>query len=325
MTKIVIRLSAHLRIGLGHAVRMGALVEALTRYPQFRDQENEYVIVGEGDLWRPYFPAHFSHLVWPDDRPLDDLELNCDLWLHDHPLRPFKRPKGAQHVVVIDDYGGDVDGDLIANGSVLAAKMAYVKEPQKRLLGAKYALMRPQWSSANWGGTNSNSIVVILGSGPEAAHFGYEWAQILGANHLDLTFDFVIGGGFFDTEALRAKLSPRMKLHQALSPEALTALLSKARLCITTGGMIAYEVITMGVPALIMPQLEDLRDEIGFFARINACYDLSQYHQKEWPRVFMQFLNDPKGLSEMSKSQKSALDGQGIRRVCDAVISLIKA
>jgi len=322
MIKIIIRLSAHNRIGLGHAVRMGALVAGLRQMPDL--PETEWVMVGEGDLWRPFFPFSMKHIFWPDEQAINDQDWPCHLWLHDHPLRPLHRLQGPKQMVVIDDYGGSVGGDLIINGSVLAAQTHYEPSPARLLLGANFALMRPQWAKATWCGHKGTNLVIILGSGPEASQFGCEWAERLSELSIDWQLHFIIGAGFHNQDALKRALPLKAHLHQALSPDEMIALLSQSRLCITTGGMIAYEVITMGVPALIMPQLDDLKAEIDYFADKGGCVDLSQTPKGQWMSLLLSRLSDEGWLNHMSKCQKSLMDGRGIGRICAEIGSLIK-
>jgi len=326
MHKLLVRLSANRVIGMGHAVRTGALVHALLAQGVISE---EIVVLGEGDLWRPFFPPSAQHLCMSDEVGIAEalVDNGFDLAIIDYPFPKSgdwdALKQAAKATIAIDDWGGNVAADMIFNGTVLERFHIYDEAVSSLIFkGADYTLLRPEFANHSWYGTDNDRITVVIGSGEAARDWAFglmqDWPQALMKRA-----HFVVGAGFDRFEALQSLAQSRhITLKRGLDAACLVNLLCKSRLALTTGGMIAYEVIALNVPALINPQIDNLIDEIAWFSERGACIDLGFEGARDFAAVYAQILalyEDSARLQAMSACQAALLDGRGLYRICDEI------
>lgn len=331
MLSLLVRLSANAEIGMGHAVRTGALVKELLAQGVISE---DIIVLGEGDLWRPFFPPTAQYLSMSDeDGILEGLvDKAFDLAVIDYPFpkdgdwAALKR--AAKATIAIDDWGGNVAADIIFNGTVL--ERFHIYDAAQRALvfkGADYTLLRPEFATHSWSGADNDRVTVVIGSGEAARDWAFGLMQNWPAALVDRAH-FVVGAGFDRFEALQALAqSHQITLKRGLDATCLVNLLCKSRLAITTGGMIAYEVIALNVPALINPQIDNLIDEIAWFASHGACIDLGLEGAKDFEAVFTHILalyEDRARLLMMAQHQAAILDGRGLYRLCDEIKNYLR-
>lgn len=325
MRRVLLRLSAHATIGLGHAVRLGGLIAKLRALGLI----GHLSVVGEGDLWRPFIPDADHIAIKDGDVP--SVEEHYDLIIHDYPFDDHEAWAFYRSLtpllVAIDDWGRGYGADLIFNGTVIEKYHQYadLSPHSKVFCGADYTLLRPEFAEKKWLGPDSNTVSLIIGSGEMAAR----WALRLAQNWPDaVAAQMVVGGGFTELDALKDIISDKnIMLFQGLSGPDLADLICQSRLALCTGGMIAYEVVALHAPAIIFPQIDNLVDEIAFFDTHQACFDLGFSHDGEGGgmnmarllALFWRLYDDEKALMRMSKAQSSLMDGRGVYRIAELI------
>ena len=119
-------------------------------------------------------------------------------------------------------------------------------------------------------------MTIVVGSGHRAA----EWALSLAAGEVD-TGDWgdatmIVGGTFPDIDELRARCGTQgirfARLNKEMAPLASSTVakqmartLASSTVALTTGGMIVYECVAMGVPTVVYPQEQNLVGECAWF------------------------------------------------------------
>lgn len=323
-TRLVLRLDAG-PVGLGHAARVSGILAALG--PGF-----DPVLVGTGQGLENFF----SGLARIDSaKPLSELclDLGAEALLIDIPVYPpgffDDVRKLSIPVVCIDDVGGEVDADLIVNGTILEDYHRYPKaRPScEKLLGGLYTLLRPAFGSTPWKRPSAPSVTIIVGSGPRArdwAHWllrpglaGPEWGRVT----------MVVGAAFADPEALSSRTrAAGITLRQGLQATEMAELLSGSSICLITGGMILYEALATGIPAVVFPQIPNLIPEAewlgsrGYIENLGFEGGFDQALVKDRVEAL---LADPEGCAAMSNRQRELIDGRGIERAAQAIRTLV--
>lgn len=139
----------------------------------------------------------------------------------------------------------------------------------------------------------------------------------------ELNIDVVIGplaGGELIRSA--AEGQDRVTLHEA--PSDLSDLIMNADIVVTAGGMTLWEVLTQGVPAIVIILAENQRPHSEFLAELGII-DLIGNHQEATATVFgdavRNLIADPERRLEMSARATAFCDGKGPARVADALFS----
>lgn len=238
------------------------------------------------------------------------------------------RPPVAPVTVVIDDCGDrDLPVDLIINGSFAAQKLAYNTRGQTiLLLGAAYALLRPEFASLPPRKIlpEGQRVLVTVGGAdphdltPRLTH--WVRAALPGA-----TINVVVGP-FFDfgrfQSSTRTIDDPNVSLH--VKPKSMRDLMQRADLAVTGGGQTTYELAATGTPALAIRLAAN--QSLGLDA-LAAAGTLEVVGEALAPdletrvrRAVAQLSGDTAKRSRMSINGRELVDGNGVHRAAAAIL-----
>lgn len=327
--RVLLRVDANSMVGMGHATRLSALVGLLrTRC--------DLVVAGNDETLKSAFPHTPIRALVSEDSPEFRKVLETfkpALVIVDLPpsgARPWEmiRDWTSVPIVALDDEGGELDADLIINGTVLEQYHRYKCPSGARVLcGVQYSMIRPVFSAHPWQRANT-SVAIVVGSGEHAE----AWALMLTSGTVNMTtwgmVRMVVGPSFQEYSRLES-LCQQIGIHlqQAISGEALASLISNSAVALITGGMIVYETLAMGVPAVVFPQVPNLVPEAKWFSDQGAILDL-KYDGGMDPIAVEEavgsLLRNRKAALAMSAVQRSMVDGRGLHRAAAAVDALLR-
>ena len=137
-------------------------------------------------------------------------------------------------------------------------------------------MVRPAFRGVRWHQPEMRNVVIVAGSGRVA----HDWAFLVVGNTVDRTnwgaVSLVVGATFEVRDLLaRQCAASGVRLHIGLSATDLAAQFAHAGVALITGGMVVYEAVTVGVPALVFPQLANLVDEAAWFAERGCIHNLT--------------------------------------------------
>jgi len=321
---IVLRLDADHRTGLAHAVRVRNLLASLAT-------EVRSSVVGSGDSLPKFFPD--SPIAQPSNM-LDLIRVanESDALLIDLPaVREVAWAKLAETVhvpmIVVDDYGGDIQADLIVNGTVIDAYHKYPAQVRdgRIFCGGQYALLHPAFGETQWHRDRAEGITVVVGGGDRAVRWAF--ALVGGSPHFAAEMAIVVGHSFPDAASLKSRCAAQgVAFHQALDSPELAKLLSASAVAIVTGGMIVYECLALGVPAIIFPQEQNLVREADWFERKGYVVNLGHEGGMNINAVAAtanELLADADRLAALSAAGRAIIDGKGTLRVAAAIDELL--
>lgn len=323
-------LDAGHEIGLGHATRVAGILRQL-------GGQQRVVVAGDGVQLDAMFgaarrmpqatPATMAALfdaVAPDLVLVDRPGMAAGWW------QALDAAAVDIPLVLIDDYGGQFPVDLVINGTVLDEYHHYSRlRPHARTLaGPAYALVRPQFAQQPWSDPVEPSVLIVAGGGDAAR----DWALMLVSGALDLApwgkVGMIVGAAFPELGALAAACARQgVTLESGVAAERMAQALSQAALALTTGGMIVYEAVAAGVPALVFPQMANLVDEASWFAGQGAIADLGAaggMHPAAVSDVVTRLLARRAERVAMSQRQRVLLDGQGMQRAAASIELLLE-
>lgn len=328
---ILVRLDANHRIGLAHAIRVSAILDLLKA-------QHRVTVAGAGELIADFFSRQQLLPASVEDHNAFFLlidEFRPDLIVVDHPRlgHSFWHGLGVSAgnipVVAIDDEGGEVDADLVINGTVLDQYHHYpLLRPQAGLLlGREYALIRPVFGATPWRNPRESSVVIVVGSADRAR----DWALQLMSGKVDLSnwgkVRMIVGRAFPDMARLQHDCDALgVSLESGLSGERMAEALSQASVALITGGMIVYEALAVGVPAIVFPQIENLIPEAKWFAQRGCIVDLGYEGGMDSGLVseaVCRMLDSSSERLAMSSSQRATIDGRGMARAAQAIDGLL--
>lgn len=320
--RLLVRLDAG-PAGLGHAVRVSGVLGLMS-------PKVDLLLVGQGEGLQDWFPK----LLPIDPESPGGLTAICeaerpDAILLDLPRYPpslFAELRAiGLPLVCIDDWGGGIDADIIINGTVLDEYHRYsdVRPDATLLLGGAYTLVRPAFGGNPWVDPPSPSVTIVIGSGERASAWAY---RLLGPGIERCAWGavtMVVGAAFPERDRLAAiATAGGVFLRHGLTAQALADLLSASSVALITGGMIVYEALAVGVPAVVFPQLENLIAEANFLADLGCIEDLGFDGGMVPINVetsVLSLLADRPRRIDMSARQRSLIDGRGMERAALAI------
>jgi len=197
----------------------------------------------------------------------------------------------------------------------------------RRLLGPRYALLRPEFSELRKRARRDGAVRRILVSfgGVDAAN---ETAKAIAAIRAlawpGLEVDVVIGAAspHADEIACLCALPPPFRLHR--QAQNMAELMAAADLALGAGGSTTWERCCLGLPALqvaIAPNQEapsQALAEVGLVTYLGRGSSLTAERLRE---ALAAAAADPSSLRRRSSAMRALVDGEGRRRVAAAMLA----
>jgi spore coat polysaccharide biosynthesis predicted glycosyltransferase SpsG/RimJ/RimL family protein N-acetyltransferase len=298
MSTLVLRADGGPGIGWGHLGRCLALAQA------WRDGGGEVALVAEQipDSWRDRYRTEGVRIEQPGAPPPHAAWVVLDGYQLGASAQRWARSAGAQ-VAVIDDHGtsGASDADIVVDQNLGASASAYAALPStaRLLVGPSYALLRRDVLAAR----AAHEIA------PDVARLA---VALGGAAPSDLvaTVDAALA------DARLAAIEPVRLRGQA----DVGALLATCDLAIAAAGSTSLELLAIGVPAVVLPIVDNQMPVARALADHDAAVVLRPSAAAEEIAAAASVLaGDLDARQQLSATGRALVDGFGARRVVAAM------
>jgi UDP-2,4-diacetamido-2,4,6-trideoxy-beta-L-altropyranose hydrolase len=344
--EFIIRVDASTFIGTGHLFRCLALADELNHRGAniiFICKEEEGNLIGfiEKKGYSLYRLPRSIELA--EDRELTKKILedrsNCPDWLIiDHyDINISYESLLREHVkkiMIIDDLADRRhDCDLLLDQTYSKNDNRYnglVPENCIQLLGPKYAILRPQFQKANEnlrkrdGGVNR--ILVFMG-GADSKNIT---SKVLRAIHMlgrsDIAIDVIIGNlnPYHDEIKILTSKIPNTSCHHNV--ENMAELILAADLCIGAGGTTTWERCCVGLPTITIILAENQKNILESLDKEGALINLGWYQNvtvNNIKEAIEGLIDNHQKVVSVSDKSRRLVDGKGVNRVCDTMISMV--
>jgi len=327
--RLLVRVDALHALGLAHAVRCANLIQSLPNKP-------DLVVMGDGPL-SDFFPQAEiipASGVRPEHLAKHALVKHFDAVLIDHPSFrdedwTYLASAMPLPLIVLNDYGGNIQADLIINGTVLPEYHHY--PPQSRsgeiLAGASYAMLHPNFAQHRWHSETGNTLIIIAGGGKRAKDWVLNLCEYSPIFSEWDDIHVVVGKTFPELATLRERCRKfNANVFCGISSTELAAMLAESTLALITGGMIVYECLAIGIPSVVFPQEKNLIAEADFFTRHGCISNLTYSKGMDNANTEMHISalkSDLNTLKSMSKNGHAIVDGHGMERAAQAVQTVL--
>lgn len=350
MINIIFRVDSSRKIGSGHLIRCRTLAESLQRKGAnvkfiCRDLPGNLIYLLEDRFSVIVLPARSASCIFENDiqhlgvsqlkdadetisslvdtKPdwliIDHYDLD---WQWEEALYPY-----VKQIMVIDDLAnrGHSCNVLLDQNEVLDRQNRYqdlVPESCLLLLGAKYALVRPEYvsyrSNPIYRSGSLKDILVFFG-GSDLQNITEKALIALSDPALkSILVDVVVGASNSNKERLErlATERPNTKIH-GYRPH-LADLMAKADLAIGAGGATTWERCCLGLPALVVSLAENQvpicqnLDQKGIIQYLGKAEEVTSDKIRE---NVLYFSREACLLVEMSNQARTCVDGLGTIRV----------
>lgn len=195
------------------------------------------------------------------------------------------------------------------------------------LLGVDYYILAPELRAfsekANCSQGGKLNVVIFCGGND---HRGFTKIALdeLKSFRDALIITVILGAATPDGEHRVSMLRKQgIKAHFNL-PE-LASLFFEADLAITTAGNTLFDLAAIGIPAIALSTRERQMVTARFFSEQGYCYDAGSTEQEvraNLAKIIPEIIDNPEVLSAKARQGKNTVDGNGISRVAEEIVSL---
>jgi spore coat polysaccharide biosynthesis predicted glycosyltransferase SpsG len=227
----------------------------------------------------------------------------------------------------IDDVGEALPSNVVINGAVAGQFRDYqeISPPQLFLLGPDYIPLRAEFAEPGPDATEparTNLLLTFGGGDPK----GYTLRAIQAVETMPaMTVDLVLGAAFADAEEVKDAArgsSNEFIIHHPTTD--IRALMRRAKLAVSAGGITLYELLTQQVPTLAAPASEREAGDIAELDRRGAVVQLppAMFGQPERLAGTVSQLRDDDGKRrQMADAGSGIVDGRGTERIVETVLA----
>lgn len=313
--EVFIRADANREIGWGHVVRSGALADGLrARGHRVTWLVKESDAEAERRLRRRFrvirLRRELLEEIPPAMQPGDWLVIDRYGWrATEH--RAF-RSEGFK-VLAIDDVGpGAFAPDLLLNPNPGADRVPYRTAPwTKRLLGAKYVLLRREFRKAEPRSRPGKGRILVSFGG------GDRWGAAARVCRL-------LPDGVEATVVVGPSGSPLKgpRIVRGATAAQMKRLMERSDAAIVPPSSICWELARVGVPAAILGTADNQSRVERSLRTAGAAFPLGWHRRvKDGPlrRRLATFLGDAAGRARAARRLRRLVDGKGVERVIEAM------
>ncbi|MBN2564006.1 MAG: UDP-2,4-diacetamido-2,4,6-trideoxy-beta-L-altropyranose hydrolase [Phycisphaerae bacterium] len=341
---LIIRADASASVGTGHVMRClalaqawqaggGRVVLASAKCPEGLSQRIEASGVSFVSLESAHPDAADLESTLALQKQHDSRWLVVDGYHFDLVFQRAIRSAGFR-LMVIDDYAhlSAYEADILLNQNIGADKLIYaVNREAIRLLGPRYALLRPEFLSAR-------SLERVV---PEQA--GNILVTMGGSDHPNVTARVLRAIRSLDFPGLTARIvvgpaSPHRVELECLAAEPgavrvdllhdvrdMPGLMAWADLAVTAGGSTCWELAFRGVPMLVAVLAENQRAIAAGLEEKSAGINLGEersLHPEDIAGHIQSLAADAARRRRMSAAGRALVDGRGTARVVGKMLEL---
>lgn len=239
-------------------------------------------------------------------------------------------------ILVIDDLADRVhECDLLLDQNLVPnLQQRYDGKLPARgvaLLGPEYALLQPVYSELRpqvqprVGAIRR--LLVFFGGADNDNLTGRVLEAFIGLNRPDVAVDVVITAAMRHAESVRRQIASRDNIHLHTGLPTLAHLIFRSDLAIGAGGATSWERLCLGLPALVITLADNQRPLAEGLQQAGLIRWLGHSDVTTVDAIadaLAELLRD--GLDESwSRNCLDAVDGQGLRRVCTAMLLDVNA
>lgn len=234
--------------------------------------------------------------------------------------------KESCKVLCLDDNGiGSTKADLVINGIV---RSPYTQTYEHILFGPKYIILNLPATISPIKIINKKVAKVLLsfgGSDPNNITL-YALNNLIDLEDIEITV--CIGPAFKKTlvDTINKMIDGHKNIN-VIRVDDISSYIIESDLCIVSGGITLFEVAYLGVPSIVICQVDHQVETAKLFEANNACLNLglhSELGEEHLKQEFFNIINDYQRREELSMASKLYVDGKGIERIEREIIKILK-
>jgi UDP-2,4-diacetamido-2,4,6-trideoxy-beta-L-altropyranose hydrolase len=332
MKSILFRADGSKEIGMGHIVRCLALADELKN----NNPDLEVVFITKYEVGKRIIEEKDYNVILATDDGIiqiknladeDTLLITDFLDTDNQYISEIKKTAGLG-VISIDNNTKlkRIDADIVINANVFDDGDKKVIGSTRYFLGPKYMILREEFEVAHKEKKkikNKVETILVMFGGTDPGGYTIKVADALKNIHDGVHINLILGPAFSYSNKLDEVLSEtNRKFDLLLSPKNLIEIMKNADIAITAAGIVLYELATLGIPSIVLPQAKHQEDIAKTFEKSRACVNIGIYPSGELIyNSTIRLMEDDPLRRQLSENAQQFVDGKGAERV----IKLLKS
>lgn len=240
----------------------------------------------------------------------------------------------ADHLLAIDDLANrQHDCDLLLDQNLYQHMQHrydnYLSEQSIRLLGPRFALLRPEFREARTRLRKRDGsiqrVFVFFGGADLANMTGKTIEAINDSTFKSIQFDIVIGSANPEWETLERTAQKHANIQLHTQVERMSELMSLAVIAIGAAGTTSWERCCLGLPSILAVLADNQRDVADGLVHYGLGISLGDHTDitpKQIRDSLLHCMNNSNVVSEMSDRCLHYVDGLGADRVVEKMMEM---
>ena len=227
----------------------------------------------------------------------------------------------SKKIISFEDQGeGRNHVDVLIDCNLNEGDAKTVLPHVKTLFGLPYSVLAPEFEQLHsekrsfpeqiqsllvtFGGTDPHGITLDL------------------IKHIPENLKTTIISGFQNQEALQSIASNKPHLSLVENIQDMAGMLASHDAVFCSGGVTLHEAMCVGTPAFVISQVAHQEDKAKAAQSMSAAINLGQANSWDANRLSGIFKLGKESLEKMSAAGKKCIDGKGLKRVVEAILSV---
>ena len=227
--------------------------------------------------------------------------------------------EAGYRLVVIDDYAHlpEYHSDILVNQNIGAEDLVYKGDAGSKLLGPKYALLRPEFMEARHSinsqcfPEHARNILLTLGGGDVISHLR-DIASYLAQPEMKECCLRVISGAMAESDVRYVLRDCPADISVLGQIDNMSEQFYWADLCITAGGSTCWELCCLGVPFVTVKVAENQHNIVDRLGRLG----IKELASRE---LLVSLIGSGEQRRRLAETVKGLTNGAGTRKVLGAI------
>ena len=317
-------------IGFGHIARCVAL------YQGFKEKgiTSEILINGDKDVEYLLKGIDCSIFNWvSEEEKTFNIIKGSSVAIIDSYLADLEFYKKKSRLVKVsaylDDYKRlDYPKGIIINGNIYAQKLNYpCKGENVYLLGTEYVPLRKVfWDVPQKNIRENLEVVTIIMGGSDRLNITPSILKMLVDKFSKFKKNVIIGRGFEDMGRIKKNMDRNTVLVHDPDASDMQRIMLDSDIAISAGGQTLYELARVGTPAIGICVAENQRLNLEYWQKEEFVEYAGLYHDNDLLEKIIiainKFMPYEKRVAQ-NKTGRCYVDGRGVRRIIDRVLSTL--
>lgn len=334
MKSVIFRADGNNKVGMGHVIRCLSLADEI----KASMPDINITFVTKDDIAKKAIEEKYhkvfltNNIDFFSDNTLTNKLIITDFLNTDNKyISKIREITGDRSTVLCIDNNPVlkyIDAQIVVNANVFSQKETFGVGSTLYYLGPKYMILKKTFeklrTEKNEIRDSVNSILVMMG-GSDPNGFTVKLIKILQKIPKNMSINIVLGPAFDHFNLLNKELDLGNRDYNIYhNPRDLSTIMKNADIALSAAGITLYELATLGIPTIAIPQVKHQEYIAEAFEKKRACINTGYDPDEISILKSVNLLMENSSLrAEMKENSRNLVDGKGLKRVASMIENIL--